>query len=96
MPTVYPGYKVKGIIRQYAHLIVNLERQTPSGFPNDIKSVYLEITLLDNLSLRLWFADSTNNTINKRYEPPIPQINLPDFPAVYDPVYIVDATLEVK
>ncbi|XP_054162207.1 lysosomal alpha-glucosidase-like [Oppia nitens] len=79
MPTDYMGYKVTQVDQQenehgtVSVFKIKLERQTPSGFPAEIPVVTVEITLLNDRSLRLRFTDIKN----KRYEPTLPELNLP-------------------
>ena len=72
--------------RDFAHIFVTLERQIPSGFPKDIKDVLVSITFLNDNSLRIKVTDENN----VRYEPPIPQLNLPKFPVSFSPLYDID------
>ena len=76
------------IKRDSAHIFITLERQIPSGFPNDIKSVKVEITFLNDKSLRIKLLDSAN----QRYEVALPKLNLPQFPIAFNPLYEIDVT----
>ncbi|CAG2107192.1 unnamed protein product, partial [Medioppia subpectinata] len=85
IPKTYLGYKVVHVSEGSDHTLVELERETPSGFPNDIKSVSFRITHLSPNVLRIRVTDS-NRT---RYEPPLPQLNLPT-PVAVSPLYSLD------
>ena len=72
--------------KDFSHIFVTLERQIPSGFPKDIKNVSIAITLLNDKSLRIKITDENH----RRYEPPIPQLSLPEFPVAFEPLYEID------
>ncbi|XP_054162742.1 lysosomal alpha-glucosidase-like [Oppia nitens] len=92
MPTDYTGYKVTQVGEQQndqGHVsvfMVKLERQIPSGFPAEIPVVAVEITLLNDQSLRLRVTDMKN----KRYEPPLPELNLPKPTDSFNTLYKVN------
>ena len=86
MPIDYIGYKVKQTKRDFSHLFVTLERQIPSGFPKDIKDVSIAITFLNDKSLRIKIIDENS----LRYEPPIPELSLPEFPVAFNPLYDIE------
>src|SRR5882724_534891 len=86
MPLDYMGYKVQQINKNLTRITASLVRQKESGFPNDIQNVSVEITSLNDKSLRIRVTDNNKH----RYEPSIPQLNLPDFPIAMNPLYTVD------
>jgi hypothetical protein len=88
MSTDYIGYRVKQIKKDFAHIFVTLERVIASGLPNDINTVSVEITFLNNKSLRIKLLDS----VKQRYEVPLPKLNLPEFPIAFEPLYDFDVT----
>ncbi|CAG2121044.1 unnamed protein product, partial [Medioppia subpectinata] len=86
IPQTYPGYKITKVEESPGGFTyVELSRETPSGFPNDIKSVSFRITHLTHNVLRIRVAD-LNHT---RFEPPLPQLNLPK-PVPMRHMYSVD------
>jgi hypothetical protein len=92
MSTHYIGYSVKQIKKDFAHILITLERVILSGLPNDIKTVSVEITFLKNKSLRIKLLDS----VKQRYEVPLPKLNLPEFPIAFEPLYEIDVTQSGK
>ncbi len=92
MSTDYIGYSVKQIKKDFAHIFITLERVIDSGLPNDIKTVSVEITFLNNKSLRIKLLDS----VKQRYEVPLPKLNLPQFPIAFEPLYEIDVTQSGK
>ena len=71
-PKDYVGYKMKNITnldKEVTRII--LSKQTSSGFPNDISTVFVDVDpLLDHL-IRIKIYDGNAN----RYEVPIPKLN---------------------
>ena len=63
-----------------------LTRQIPSGFPNDINKVFIDILAVNDYSLRIRLTDFDNEN---RYEPPLPVPNLSQI-ANIDPNYSID------
>jgi hypothetical protein len=92
LPIDYIGYKVKQIKKDFAHIFITLERDIASGLPNDIKTVAIEITFLNDKSLRIKLLDS----VKQRYEVPLPKLNLPEFPIAFEPLYEIDVTQSGK
>ncbi|KAG8183257.1 hypothetical protein JTE90_006453 [Oedothorax gibbosus] len=64
----YVGYEITSITLTADGIVAHLNRATPSGFPKDIQNVNLEVTLIDDASLRIKITDA-NAT---RFEPDIP------------------------
>jgi len=92
IPTDYVGYKVKEIKKDFSHIFITLERDVPSGLPNEIKTVSVVVTFLNNKSLRIKLTDPTK----QRWEVPLPKLNLPEFPVAFEPLYEVDVTQDGK
>ena len=88
MPADYHGYKVMEIKKETTHISVTLEREIPSGFPNDVKTVAIAINFLNDKSLRIKLTDPTK----QRFEIPFPKLNIPKPSATFDPLYEVDVT----
>ncbi|GFQ91347.1 lysosomal alpha-glucosidase [Trichonephila clavata] len=67
-PSNYNGYSIGNIVQDGRQITADLKRSTSSGFPNDVLSLHLIITFIDDSILRIKIIDP--NT--KRYEVPIP------------------------
>ncbi len=80
------------IKKDFSHIFITLERDIASGLPNDVKTVSVEITFLNNKSLRIKLLDKTN----QRYEVQLPKLNVPEFPVAFDPLYETDVTQNGK
>jgi len=88
----YIGYKVKEIKKDSSNIFITLERDMSSGLPNEVKTVSVAVTFLNNKSLRIKLTDPTK----QRWEVPFPKLNLPEFPSASDPLYEVDVTQNGK
>ncbi|XP_055950266.1 lysosomal alpha-glucosidase-like [Argiope bruennichi] len=67
-PPNYDGYKLQNIKKDSRHITAELKRSSSSGFPNDILSLYLVITFIDDNVLRIKITDPNA----ARFEVPIP------------------------
>nr|XP_027203751.1 lysosomal alpha-glucosidase-like [Dermatophagoides pteronyssinus] len=72
-PIDYNGYKIVENQSENGYYFIHLKRMRPSGFPNDIPHVQLEIYELTDEILRIKFTDLHN----PRFEVPIPKLNIP-------------------
>lgn len=71
-PKDYVGYKIKNITNLDKEITrIILEKQTPSGFPNDISTVFVDVDPLLHHLIRIKIYDGNAN----RYEVPIPKLN---------------------
>lgn len=71
-PNNYSGYKVVNIQTDLNRYIINLERDTPSGWLKDSKKVTVEVFELDDEKVRIKVTDAEK----QRYEVPFPHLNL--------------------
>ncbi|XP_035233973.1 lysosomal alpha-glucosidase-like isoform X2 [Stegodyphus dumicola] len=67
-PENYKGYKISNIVEKDDGFEADLNRNIPSGFPDDINKVHLMIDFIDDYSLRIKIKDKTS----QRFEPPVP------------------------
>ena len=89
IPRDYVGYQVKAIQNSSKNEIkATLERQIPSGLPNEVTTVSVTISQLSNTALRVRITDQKSS----RWEPPIPRLNLPSEPT--DTLYKVELSQE--
>ncbi|GIY52230.1 lysosomal alpha-glucosidase [Caerostris darwini] len=67
-PSNYEGYSIGNITQDGRHIRADLKRDSPSGFPNDILSLHLVISFIDDCTLRIKITDP--NSV--RFEVPMP------------------------
>ena len=71
-PKDYVGYKIKNTTVLKENVIrIALEKQTPSGFPDDISTVFVDVHPIDDNLIRIKAYDAKT----PRYEVPIPKLN---------------------
>ncbi|RWS07042.1 lysosomal alpha-glucosidase-like protein, partial [Dinothrombium tinctorium] len=88
-PPNYVGYQIKRNSTDGNNLNIELNRVRPSGFPNDIQVVRVEVNSLTDNVLRVKFVDANN----KRFEPQFPILNVPKS-QLKSPLYDVQLTNE--
>ena len=72
-PSNYVGYKIGDINRSDNLTRIVLRRGTvPSGFPDDVQTLYFDIIHIDNNRFRIKITDS----IAQRYEVAYPKLNI--------------------
>ena len=88
-PKDYKSYSVDRIEQGTEQITVYLSKSsTPSGFPNDIQKVRVEITNLCDKRLRIKIFDDQN----ERWQVPLPKLNLKKFSTTQERLYNVNVT----
>ncbi|RWS15303.1 lysosomal alpha-glucosidase-like protein, partial [Dinothrombium tinctorium] len=72
-PDGYIGYNVTNIVYGDENIVVELQRLRPSGFPDDIEKVRVEINKLTDTLLQIKVKDAQNG----RFVPSFPKLNIP-------------------
>ena len=85
-PSDYVGYQVKDVKRETNKLVASLERHQASGLPKDVQHAQVVVTMLSDSTLRIKVTDADH----KRFEAPLPKLNLDDNASVKDELYAVD------
>ncbi|UXI17491.1 hemicentin-1-like [Sarcoptes scabiei] len=67
------GYKIVMNSSTQSHIQIRLRRVKPSGFPNDIENVKIDIFELNDNTVRIKITDLEKI----RYEVPVPELNIP-------------------
>lgn len=91
-PTNYQGFKVSSIkgSSEKKKITIRLNRYTPSGFPDEVKQIQVEVVSLTETQLRIRITDPAR----QRFEPAIPVLNVHRNPYEYIPQYLVDVSKE--
>lgn len=91
-PLNYQGFKVSSVREagDKKKITIRLDRYTPSGFPDEVKGIQVEVIHLTETQVRIRITDARR----ERFEPPIPVLNVYRNPYDFIPQYQVDVSRE--
>ena len=90
-PANYEGYRVESIDEEFQKTVITLSRNRMSGFTDDINTVRVEVTSLDEQTLRIKMYDP----MSRRFEVPLPVLNLPPVKELTTKLYTIKVENEI-